>query len=204
VLVGTRAGNDLLGLDVRPFAAAAIPLAVEARGARAGLTLRWDASALPTGLPVTLVDLATGAEVDVRTRSWYAFEAAPQPARTEPEVARLGAFASGAAAEDRFVLRIGSALADGGVDVPALAITAVAPNPTATAVRVAFAVPETGRARVSVLDVRGREVAVLVDGVTEAGRHEAVLDGAGLAAGVYLVRLEAGGAVATQPAAVVR
>ncbi|PAP74949.1 T9SS type A sorting domain-containing protein, partial [Rubrivirga marina] len=70
--------------------------------------------------------------------------------------------------------------------------------------RVAFAVPTGGRARVSVVDVRGREVAVLVDGVVAAGRHEAVLESAGLAAGVYLVRVEAGGRVATRQAAVVR
>jgi hypothetical protein len=204
VLVGTRSGDDLLGFDVRPFAAAAIPLAVSARGARAGLTLRWDASALPAGLPVLLVDLATGAEVDVRARSWYNFESTPRPARTEAEVARLGAFADGGTAEDRFVLRIGHAIADGEADVLALAITAVAPNPTATAARVSFAVPTAGPARVSVVDVRGREVAVVFDGAVEAGRHEAALDAGGLAAGVYLVRLESGGQVVTRQAAVVR
>ena len=37
-----------------------------------------------------------------------------------------------------------------------------------------------------------------------AGRHEATLDSGSLAAGVYVVRLEAGGTVVTRSAVVVR
>ncbi|PAP76462.1 hypothetical protein BSZ37_08420 [Rubrivirga marina] len=40
------------------------------------MTLPWDPSALPAGLPVALVDLATGAEVDVRTRTSYTSDVA--------------------------------------------------------------------------------------------------------------------------------
>ena len=57
--------------------------------------------------------------------------------------------------------------------------------------------------RLTVLDVRGRRVATLVDGPLSAGRHEARLDGS-LAAGVYIIRLEAGGTVITRQAVVVR
>jgi hypothetical protein len=47
--------------------------------------------------------------------------------------------------------------------------------------------------RLSVYDLLGREVAVLVDGMMPAGAHRAVFDASGLASGVYVVRLEAGG-----------
>ncbi|PAP75964.1 malectin domain-containing carbohydrate-binding protein [Rubrivirga marina] len=201
--LGARIDGRLVGVDARPFVAGEVPLALDARGAARELTLSWDATALPAGLPVTLVDLATGAEVDVRTQTSYAFQAASRPALSEDEVAGLGELADGAAAMDRFVLRIGTVLTDAEA-VRALALTTIAPNPLSSTARVAFDVPTSGRARVSVVDVRGREVAVLVDGVVEAGRHEAVLDGSGLAAGVYLVRLEADGRVVTRQAAVVR
>ncbi|HLT48365.1 MAG TPA: S8 family serine peptidase, partial [Rubricoccaceae bacterium] len=62
------------------------------------------------------------------------------------------------------------------------------PNPFRGRAVVPFEVPEAAQVRVSVYDVLGREVAVLADGRFEAGRYEATLDGAGLAAGLYLVR----------------
>ncbi|WP_420454474.1 choice-of-anchor D domain-containing protein [Rubrivirga sp.] len=200
-LVGARVGRAFVGHDVRPFADAEIPLAVEARGTEAAFTLRWDGSALPAGLPVVLVDLATGAEVDVRTRSSYAFEVAAREAYAE---APDGEVADGSQATDRFVLRIGTGLASAEAGVAEVALEAVAPNPSSGSARVSFAVPEAGAVRVAVYDVRGREVAVLVDGTMAAGRHEAVLSSGSLAAGVYVVRLEAGGQVLTRQAVVVR
>ncbi len=85
-----------------------------------------------------------------------------------------------------------------------VALAPVAPNPTAGPARVRFAVPESGPVRLAVYDVRGREVAALVDRVVEAGRHEAPLDAGRLAPGVYVVRLEAAGTVLTRRATVVR
>ena len=49
-----------------------------------------------------------------------------------------------------------------------------------------------------VYDALGREVAVLVDGAREAGRHEVAFDAARLSAGTYLYRLEAGAFAATR------
>ncbi len=77
-----------------------------------------------------------------------------------------------------------------------------APNPNRGAARVAFSLAEAGWARVTVVDVLGREVAVLHAGATEAGAHETVT--AGLPAGTYLVVLDAGGQRLTQPMTVVR
>ena len=202
-LVGSRVGGRLVGFDARPFAPGEVPLAVETRGAARALTLSWDASALPPGQPVVLIDLETGAEVDVRSTSSYAFEAAARPSLTEDEVVGLGELADGAAAADRFVLRIGDRLPEAEV-VRELALAVPAPNPTAGTARVAFALPEAGAVRVSVYDVRGREVAVLAARPFEAGRHEVVLDAGRLAAGVYVVRLAATGRVLTQRATVVR
>ena len=74
-------------------------------------------------------------------------------------------------------------------------LTSVYPNPFSARTIVPIEVPEDSYVRVAVYDMLGREVSVLVDGQVTAGRHEAVLDGNGLASGVYLIRLQADGAV---------
>ena len=196
--LGARHGDALVGVDVRPFETAEVPLAVGARGAGEAFTLSWDAAALPDGLPVVLVDLATGAEVDVRRQSELAVVLPARPALDEAE-ALAGADAEVA---DRFVLRIGDGAA--AEAVTALALDAPAPNPTSGPARVTYAVPEAGPVRLAVYDVRGREVAVLADGPMAPGRYEAAFDGARLAAGVYVLRLSAGGEVVARRAAVVR
>jgi probable HAF family extracellular repeat protein len=87
----------------------------------------------------------------------------------------------------------------GGPEVPeAFALHAAYPNPFAAQATLRYDLPASGAVRVAVYDVLGREVAVLVDGHVAAGRHTAVLDGRGLAAGLYVVRLVAGERTFTQ------
>lgn len=68
-------------------------------------------------------------------------------------------------------------------------LDAPVPNPAQATTTVAFTLDAPRPVRLSVYDALGREVAVLVDAVRPAGRHEAALDGAGLPTGLYLVRL---------------
>ena len=65
----------------------------------------------------------------------------------------------------------------------------VHPNPVRGRATVPFTLPTASSVRLSVVDVLGREVAVLSDGPQAAGSHEARLDAAGLASGVYVVVL---------------
>jgi hypothetical protein len=67
------------------------------------------------------------------------------------------------------------------------------PNPFNPQTVVGFALPRAERIHLAVYDIAGRQVAVLVDSRKEAGRHEVVFDGSGLASGVYICRLQAGG-----------
>ena len=64
-----------------------------------------------------------------------------------------------------------------------------APNPFTGSLTLRYEVPSPTPLRLSVYDALGRAVAVLFDGTAEAGQHEATLDGAALAPGVYFVRL---------------
>ena len=71
-------------------------------------------------------------------------------------------------------------------------LAAAFPNPGNT-IRLDFALAREGPLRLSVIDVTGREVSVLADGVRPAGRYHAMFGrGAGshgVAPGVYFVRL---------------
>ena len=77
------------------------------------------------------------------------------------------------------------------------ALESVAPNPTASAATISFALPRDATTQVRVLDVTGRVVVTLEDGVAVAGRHAITWDGtdAGgrhVAPGLYFVRVSAG------------
>ena len=66
------------------------------------------------------------------------------------------------------------------------------PNPFNPSTALRFALPRSSLAKLVVYDLRGREVAVLVDGYRLAGVHEVVWDGASTASGVYFYRMTAG------------
>jgi hypothetical protein len=86
----------------------------------------------------------------------------------------------------------------------AFALEPARPNPFRGHTLLDVAVPEAGRVRLAVYDVLGREVALLLDGAVEAGRHRVRFDAAHLPGGTYVARLEGGGQVATRPLTLVR
>jgi hypothetical protein len=77
-------------------------------------------------------------------------------------------------------------------------LMAAYPNPFNPSTQIRFTLDAGRQTRVAVYDLLGREVAVLVNGTLSAGSHQVTFDASGLASGVYLVRLEAGGEVFTR------
>lgn len=67
------------------------------------------------------------------------------------------------------------------------------PNPFNPSTTITFDLKAAGWTKLSVFDVLGREVAVLVNSEMEAGRHQIEFRGDGLTSGLYLYRLEAPG-----------
>lgn len=97
---------------------------------------------------------------------------------------------TGAASIQRFVATVVAGEAGAPAATPSLRIAGANPFTDRAVVEVTAAA--AGPVRVSVTDVLGREVAVLLDGPVAAGeRRSLVVDGAGLAPGVYLVRMDA-------------
>ncbi len=66
------------------------------------------------------------------------------------------------------------------------------PNPFNPTTMVRFALPAASFVTVRVYNALGQEVAMLQNGVAEAGVHEVRFDATGLASGVYLCRMQAG------------
>jgi hypothetical protein len=78
------------------------------------------------------------------------------------------------------------------------------PNPFNPSTRITYEIPRAGHVTLSVHDVLGREVAVLVDEVADAGYHEVTFDGSRLSSGVYLYQLRAGDFVSVKKMLLVR
>ena len=94
----------------------------------------------------------------------------------------------------------GTAVAEVAARIGGLRLEPGAPNPFVNATRLAYSLPHAGRTRLAVFDVAGRRVAMLADGLQDAGRHVLTWDGrdedrSKLAAGVYFARLEFDGRV---------
>jgi hypothetical protein len=97
----------------------------------------------------------------------------------------------------------------GGSPVLETARLEVFPNPFNPLTTISFTSSEIEHARLQVMDLRGRLVATLVDGVVATGRHEVNWDGRDAAgrevpSGVYVSRLVAGGRVSHGRMALVR
>ncbi|MEE8501585.1 MAG: T9SS type A sorting domain-containing protein, partial [Kiloniellales bacterium] len=67
------------------------------------------------------------------------------------------------------------------------------PNPFSATTFIQYAVPAPAHVSLSVFDVLGRRVSVLVDGAKPAGTHRASFNAAGLPNGLYFYRLTADG-----------
>ena len=79
----------------------------------------------------------------------------------------------------------------------------VFPNPFNPRTTLSFSLAREGSVRLSIVDLRGRRVATLVDGTRTAGAHQVVWDGADdhgaqVPSGVYFVMLEVGDVVQTR------
>jgi hypothetical protein len=84
------------------------------------------------------------------------------------------------------------------------ALLGARPNPAAAGAVAQYVMGEAGHARLEVFDVLGRRVALLADEMRPAGVSSAMLGADSLPPGAYLLRLMAGGGVASRPMAVAR
>jgi len=72
------------------------------------------------------------------------------------------------------------------------------PNPFNPSTSINYSVPESGNIRLSVFNIVGEEVAVLVEGFSQAGFYEVTFDASNLSTGVYLYKLQSANSVQTK------
>ena len=75
--------------------------------------------------------------------------------------------------------------------VRSFGLSVVRPNPFRATTELAYSLPERSRVELSVYDVRGARVRVLVEGIEEAGSQSARFEAGSLEAGVYFAQLRA-------------
>ena len=92
----------------------------------------------------------------------------------------------------------------GSPDRPSTMRLASFPNPFNPVTTLQYTLRSDGPAKLQVFDLLGRLVATPVDGYHRAGVHTVRFDGTGLASGMYICRLESGGAVATHRLALLK
>ena len=69
------------------------------------------------------------------------------------------------------------------------------PNPFNPTTTIQFALPRSSKVTVTLFDILGRQVAILVDDELEAGEHKVLFEPKNLATGVYIYRIQAEGFV---------
>jgi len=72
-------------------------------------------------------------------------------------------------------------------------LSANRPNPFSASTTIEYTMPEAGKVRLSVLDMLGQEIAVIVDETQTAGSYTVEFSAAGLATGVYMYKITVDG-----------
>ena len=110
--------------------------------------------------------------------------------------------------QPRFVIVAGETVdADSGseAELPAeLALAQNYPNPFNPTTKISYDVPEDQHVRLTVYDMLGRRVSVLIDETQSPGSHDVSWDASQLSSGVYIYRLEAGGQTLTRKMTLVK
>jgi len=200
------AGDKNLDLNFLPASATEairIPLGYETtRGGELEWTL--DANSFPTDWMVSIHDAETGTTHPVNADFSLRFAGTrSKAAPVNPlEISRNPVFKTAATAP-RFTLIIDPASStstkdDGRGTMDEFALDQNYPNPFNPSTQIRFALRASGLARLTVYDVLGREVAVLVNGTLAAGAHSVTFDASNLTSGVYMYKLEAGGMTQTK------
>jgi hypothetical protein len=198
-------GGPLLRRDFRAAGSGGHAWEVEVTVPERGMPVTLDLSsesALPAELAVRLLDRETKAVVEVFVPR--------DPAAAGSLLARYPLLGLGPDRPYRITILAGARdwvdrETEGSTSVPvAIALDQNSPNPFNAATRIRFGLPAAERVTLEIYDVRGRVVASLLHEESyPAGYHSVLWNGTdrtagGVASGIYLCRLRAGGATLTR------
>ena len=84
------------------------------------------------------------------------------------------------------------------IEIASFELSEAYPNPFNPTTNIVLSVPEASYVSVKVYNLVGQEVATLATGMMEANTYTLTWDGSNMSSGVYLVRAEGAGQIATQ------
>jgi hypothetical protein len=209
-----RAHTDVLA----PIVAVVSPNGGNSLAIGSSVSLTWSATddAAVTGVDLELSRAGIGgpwetiatAIANSGTYAWNVTGLATADARLRVRATDNSANAGEDLSDASFAITDGPTAVEPTASTVALTLSPVTPNPTRGHARIDYTLPTGGDARVSVLDVQGREVSVLASGLHSAGPHQRTWDGtaagARAAPGLYFVRLTLAGETRIQRVAIVR
>ena len=134
------------------------------------------------------------------------FEARDGAVTIQPQNGSVSIGVPGGSSQAKFA-GVGTQEDPGGLDLETAAVFELSnnyPNPFNPVTTIRYELPVNSNVRLEVFDILGRRVAVLVDGMIEAGVHEVTFNASNLASGVYLYRLSTADFVQTRQMVLVK
>lgn len=176
-------------------------------------TLNWSFDEwLPDQWEITLTDLKTGIEIDMREEELFQFQVAESLIRKEILPSGPGLYpVPDVDLESRIKIKINpeSAAFDAADETESEKPDAVAlnqnyPNPFNPTTNIEFYLPEQQSVKIEIFNVVGQRVAVLVENVLQAGEHSVVWDASEMPSGIYIIQMAAGNRVLTRKITLVK
>jgi hypothetical protein len=166
------------------------------------VTITVTRNTFPAGVKAELLDIKTGANVEITGDFSYEFDHIKAgKIRSLDDVLRSPTTMAASTDDVRFKLILTPPATTSTEDantVTRFALDQNYPNPFNPTTAIRFQLPVDGGASLKVFDLLGREVAVLVDGPMSAGTHTVSFDASELSSGVYIYRLQTAQGVLTR------
>lgn len=204
-ILGDRAGEERIkSIDSRPTdfdGAIDLPLALNTQNFSGTFTIGAELFDIPSDWNIKLTDHKTGNVTNLREAA-YSFEYGTVQMAFSDDVLATPKLMSATDADTRFTVSISkgevTSVGPDGERPQTLALRQNFPNPFNPTTVIRYDLPENAPVRLSVYDMLGRQVAVLVNETMNAGSHQVNFNASQLSSGMYMYRLEAGSKTLTR------
>lgn len=199
----SRTGSDSLQKNELPIdleTTLEIPLLLNAPG-RKSLTFSWNnIDKVPSGWEIMLIDKVTSEKVNLRVAEVYQFDNIQLDSKpsTHSEDRSLLNKAKTKKGDPRFILSIrppSQSLLNQGNIPESVKLNPNYPNPFNPSTTISYELAEESSVSLSIWNMIGQKVAILVDDVVEAGTHHETWRASSMPSGMYIARLEVAGQV---------